>query len=93
MEAAGTTLYSDPIILLPPDHPKGMLASASAVPAGNPGAETLAVRAAAAAEKLSQLEALQSGQGVVSPIKKFKAEEGERVPAFDINTRSSAQPS
>lgn len=43
--------------------------------------------------KLSQLEALQRGQGEVTPIKKFKAEEREHVPAFSINTRSSAQPS
>lgn len=96
MEAVGATLYPGHFVLLPPDHPKGMLASASTVPAGDPGAETLAARtaaAAAAAETLSQLEALQRGQGVVSPIKKFKAEEGERVPAFNINMRSSAQPS
>lgn len=42
--------------------------------------------------KLSQLEALQRRQGEVTPIKKFKAEEREHVPAFSINTRSSAQP-
>lgn len=94
MEAAGAPLYSGHFVLLPSDHPKGMLAPASAVPAGDPRAETLAGKAAAAAaEKLSQLEALQRGQGVVSPIKESKAEEGEHVPAFNINTRSSAQPS
>lgn len=61
-----------------------MIAPTSAVPAGDPSAETLAATAtaAAAAEKLSQLEALERGQGAVSPIKKFKAEEGERVPSF-----------
>lgn len=42
--------------------------------------------------KPSQLEALQRGQGVDTPIKKFKAEEGKHVPAFSINTRSSTQP-
>lgn len=92
MEAAGATLYSGHFVLLPSDHPKGTLAPASAVPAGDPRAETLAEKAAAA-EKLSQLEALRRGQGVVSPIKESQAEEGERVPAFNINTRSSAQPS
>lgn len=51
------------------------------------------MRAAVAAEELPQLEALQRGQGVVSPIKKFKAEEREHIPVFNINTRSSAQPS
>lgn len=92
MTAAGSTLYSGHFVL-PPDDPKGTLVPTSTVPAGDPRAETLAGRAATAAEKLSQLEALQRGQGVVSPIKKFKAEEGGHVPAFNINIRSSAQPS
>lgn len=69
-------------VLLPPDHPKGTIAPTSAVPAGDPSAETLVATAAAAAKKLSQLEALERGQGAVSPIKDFKAEEGERVPSF-----------
>lgn len=58
MEAVAVTLYSGHFVLLPSGHLKGTPAPASATPAEDPRARTSAVRAAAA-EKLSQLEALQ----------------------------------
>lgn len=48
MEAVDTALYSDHFVLLPPDHLKGMLGPTPAAPTGDPRAETLVARAAAA---------------------------------------------
>lgn len=59
MEAVDIALYR--FVLMPPDHPKGTLGLSSAVPTGDPRAETLLARAAAA-ENCLNLKLFREGR-------------------------------